>query len=219
MIKPLSCKLMLMFLIVLSVQARALPFENADAFSGNDNLAMRDLESGLVWLDFGVNNGESINSVVDNLNGIYSDWRLPTEMEVKVLWAKLIANNATEGLWGLFNIWGANKTPAEHLPYLSWGYFLGDDGFLGAASIQEMADASGGTGGYYGNSIAVADIDNRIIDLKYDASDYYLFDLNGAFEISTLLVKKANFSEPSSPLLFFSVLLVLLMRRKMRISI
>lgn len=219
MVKPLSCKLILMVLVLLSTQVKALPFVNADAFTNNDNLAMRDLESGLVWLDFGVNNGESINSVVDNLSGTYSEWRLPTEAEVKGLWAKLVGNNATVGLWELFNIWGANKTPTEHLPYLSWGYFLGDDGFLGAASILEKADASGSTGGYYGNSIAVANIDSRIIDLKYDGSDYYLFDLDGAFEISTLLVKKANFSEPSSLFLLCLALLITLMRRKMRINV
>lgn len=72
-------KSVFLFLISFSAVAHCVTIEDVDAFQQNDNLALRDVDTGLVWMDFGVNNGESINSVVGNLNRAYSGWRLPTE--------------------------------------------------------------------------------------------------------------------------------------------
>lgn len=201
-------KSILLFLIFFSFFTHAVTIENFDAFQQSDNLAIRDIQTGLVWLDFGVNNGESINSVVNGLNGIYSDWRLPTETEVTDFWGRL----ALVDLAGIFNVWGANKTPAEFSPYLAWGYFIDDYGYLGAAYIKEMPQPlrSLSFNGYYENSVIVLGVEKKIIDVKYDGSNYYLFDLDGAAEISTLLIKKSTVDEPSilglTILCLFSVL-------------
>lgn len=192
-------KTVFLFLISFSLFTHAVTIENFDAFQPSDNLAIRDSQTGLVWLDFGVNNGESINSVVNGLNGIYSDWRLPTEAEVTDFWGRL----ALVDLEGIFDVWGANKTPADRLPYLAWGYFIDNDGYLGAAYIKEMPQPlrSLSFNGFYENSVITLGVEKKIIDLKYDGSNYYPFDLDGAAEISTLLVKKAAVHEPSLPVL------------------
>jgi hypothetical protein len=58
--------------------------------------SFKDTNTGLVWMDFGVNNGISYNEVkgyVENeatLLGVdYSMWRLPTVEEVYSMWANL----------------------------------------------------------------------------------------------------------------------------------
>lgn len=206
-------------LSIASFPSWAMPFANSDAFSSGDNLAILDLESGLTWLDFGVNNGESINSVVQELNGKYSGWRLPSEGEVRHLWAVLIGNNGKEELWNIFNLWGANKTPNDHSPYFSLGYFIGDDGYLGAAYIYEQElKATSRLSGYYPSSIAVSGVDNKFIDVRYDGSNHILFDLNGSFEISTLLVKKVNVTETPSPQVVIFFMAIFLMFRWLKVS-
>ncbi|MBT0587953.1 hypothetical protein [Alteromonas oceanisediminis] len=52
-----------------------------------------DTETGLVWMDYGVNNGMSFNEVMLELNvgGLYEEWRLPTTDEVYRLWESVIA--------------------------------------------------------------------------------------------------------------------------------
>lgn len=199
-------KAVFLFLISFSLFTHAVTIENFDAFQPSDNLAIRDSQTGLVWLDFGVNNGESINSVVHGLSGIYSDWRLPTEAEVTDFWGRL----ALIDLEGIFDVWGANKTPADRLPYLAWGYFIDNDGYLGAAYIKEMPQPlrSLSFSGYYENSVITLGVEKKIIDVKYDGSNYYLFDLDGAAEISTLLVKKMEVKEPSLLLLFIFIVFV-----------
>ena len=195
-------KTVFLLLIFFSTAAHCVTIENVDAFQQNDNLALRDVDTGLVWLDFGVNNGESINSVVNNLSGIYSGWRLPSEAEVISFWGRL----ATSDLTDIFDFWGANKTPVDHLPYLSWGYFLDDDGYLGAAYImEELESLHTISSSSYANKKIVVGIEKKIIDVKYDGSDFYLFNLDGAAEISTLLVKKMEVNE--SKLLWLLLLL------------
>ncbi|WP_331344889.1 hypothetical protein [Cellvibrio sp. UBA7661] len=203
-------KTVFLFLMLCSGEAKCLTIENVDAFHQNDNLAVRDVDTGLVWLDFGVNNGASINSVVDSLNSVYSGWRLPTEAEVISFWDKLSVSDLTN----IFDFWGANKTPADNLPYLSWGYFVDNEGYLGAAYIMEEPSALRGatTMSFSGGKI-VAGIEKKIIDMKYDGSNYYLFDLDGAAEISTLLVKKIEVAEPS--LLYLVLLILIIPLRKL----
>ncbi len=208
MAKPIY-KFVFLFLVFLSTAAHSITVENFDAFQKSDNLAMRDVETGLVWLDFGVNNGESINSVVSNLNGIYAGWRLPTESEVVSFWERL----AIADLTGIFDLCGANKTPSDNLPYLAWGYFVDEEGYLGAAYIKEEPNPLRQTLNV--NSTAnriIAGIEKKIIDVKYDGSDYYLFNLDGAAEISTLLVKKTEVNEPSLLMLVFLIAFVFIRR-------
>ena len=208
----LPYKAIFLFLIFFSEFANSITIENMDAFHENDKLALRDVDTGLIWLDFGVNNGESINSVVNNLTSTYSGWRLPTEAEVVGFWERLAVSDLT----GIFDFWGANKTPSDHLPYLAWGYFVDDEGYLGAAYIMEELESSRKIEDSYTNKKIITGIEKKIIDVKYDGSDYYLFNLDGAAEISTLLVKKTVVSEP--PLLFLLLLTMFLFARN-RVSI
>jgi hypothetical protein len=214
MSKPLIYLSLLLHLLV-GREAYALNIVDFDAFSQGDKQAMLDRDTGLVWMDFGVNNGKSINTVMDELDGEYNGWRLPTELEVINLWNKLINKNATQDLLNTFDIWGANKTPSDNLPYLSWGYFLDAEGYLGAGSIIEKSrDASNlylGQG-YYRNSYAEASLLKKVVDRKYDGSDYYPFDIEGTEEVSTLLVRKFVVSEPSIFSLFCICFFALLVR-------
>jgi hypothetical protein len=208
-------KFIFLFLIFLPGIAHSIVIENFDAFQKNDNLAMRDVETGLVWLDFGVNNGESINSVFSNLKGIYADWRLPTESEVISFWERLAVSDLT----GIFDLCGANKTPSDNLPYLAWGYFVDEEGYLGAAYIKEEPDPLRQISNItYTSNRIIAGVEKKVIDVKYDGSDYYLFSLDGAAEISTLLVKKAEVSEPPLYFLLLISLLILSSSRGLGLS-
>ena len=46
-----------------------------------------DQDTGLEWIDFGITNNQSFDSVVANLGSTYSTWRLPTYNEVLVMWS------------------------------------------------------------------------------------------------------------------------------------
>lgn len=53
--------------------------------------SFKDTDTGLVWMDFGVNNGQSFNYVSGQLGsgGEYEGWRLPTASEVYEVWANV----------------------------------------------------------------------------------------------------------------------------------
>lgn len=84
MIKKLASALSLAS-ILLSASAQALPIVQADAFAAGDNKAALQTSTGLVWMDFGINNHLRNIEVVDRLATDYAGWRLPTESEAKGL--------------------------------------------------------------------------------------------------------------------------------------
>jgi hypothetical protein len=207
-------------LLVLSSGVFAFPFTETDAFSNGDGLAIHDQEQNLIWLDFGVNNGKSINSVISELESTYKDWRLPTEDEVYSLWAKIVEENEDGQFWSVFDTWGANKRPSDQLPFLSWGYFIDNDGYLGAGIIAEknlgqyeLSLAQG----YYSNSYVEAYVQKKVVDRKYDGSNYYPFITEGAAEISTLLVRKSTVAEPSLLGLFLIAFVVFFVYLRLKI--
>jgi hypothetical protein len=67
--------------LLLSATSQALPIVQADAFVAGDNKAALQTSTGLVWMDFGVNNHLLNIQVVDLLATDYAGWRLPTESE------------------------------------------------------------------------------------------------------------------------------------------
>jgi hypothetical protein len=69
--------------------ANALPIIDYDAFTEGDNKAVLELNSGLIWMDFGVNHMLTFEQVENKLGLEYSNWRLPTEQEVIHLWTNL----------------------------------------------------------------------------------------------------------------------------------
>ena len=197
--------------------ANALPIVDADAFSSGDHLAAYDPSTGITWMDFGVNNGASFNSVIDALNTIYEGWRLPTETEVKDLWGKLSVD-ISESNYEIFSLFGANKVPSkDHLPYLGYGNFIDDNGFIAHASFLESGTIlnSFGSEKFYSNGTITGGVYTDSA-LKYDHTNP-TFNYGGTFEISTLLVRNTNVSvsEPSSLILLVMGLMSLgLVRRK-----
>jgi hypothetical protein len=209
-------------LTVLSLAAtnvHALPIENADAFADGDQLAAYDPSTGITWMDFGVNNGRSFNSVIDALGSVYEGWRLPTETEVRDLWSKLSAN-ISDSNYEIFSLFGANKVPSkDFLPYLCYGSFIDENGFIAHGSFVESGRTRNpfGSEKYFSDGIVKGDVYSDT-STKYDHSDPF-FDQSGTFEISTLLVRNTNVSvsEPSSLiLLIMGVLSLGIFRRKLR---
>lgn len=77
--------------VLYSVNAHALPIENADAFVVGDGKAVYEKSSGLTWLDFGINTDMTLYWVKNQLDSEpYAGWRLPTEAEVLHLFKALL---------------------------------------------------------------------------------------------------------------------------------
>ena len=73
---------------------------NASIINYDDVIAntYKDTETELVWMDFGVNNGQSYNSVVSQLGAgmAYDGWRLPTLQEVYTMMSNLANLSSVE---------------------------------------------------------------------------------------------------------------------------
>jgi len=174
----------LIFCCLYSVKALASPMIQYDAFSHGDSLAMLDKNSGLVWMDFGVNNGQSFNVIFDKLDGLYQEWRLPTQTEVDALWELLALSVKEDNPLAIFSIWGANAGGwGVDFPLAATGYFLDNDGYLSSAYLVEGDDASVATG-----------VSKKIIDAKFGEVSHYLYEAGGTSELSVLLVKRVKVS-------------------------
>lgn len=211
--------------IALSSIADALPIQQADAFTTGDNNAALETSTGLVWLDFGITNNQTITSTLDQLDSTYAGWRLPTQSEVIHLWNGLFA--ALPG-WFSFGTFGYVQNPdleaefnaiydifnvnglGEHSetvndettvwPILgSQGLFMLDNGEMGGAMMYRPTIAA--TPSYTA--------------MFYDASGLNASEWKHEFT-STLLVKGAPINqvpEPTSLLLLISGLLALSSRK------
>ena len=82
----------LVLLCFLSINSYALPIFQADAFITGDNKATLEVDTGLIWMDFGVNNDRSYAEVVNSLSTDYLGWRLPSVQEVNHLWTGLFSS-------------------------------------------------------------------------------------------------------------------------------
>lgn len=78
--------------ILLSATTQALPIVQADAFEAGDNKAALETDTGLVWMDFGVNSHLSYDHVRYLLPTEFAGWRLPTAAEVDHLWTSLFGD-------------------------------------------------------------------------------------------------------------------------------
>ena len=72
-----------LFMMVSATANAALISDNSFVQAG-----FKDTSTGLVWMDFGINNGQSYNYVSSQLasGGEYSGWRLPSADEVYLMW-------------------------------------------------------------------------------------------------------------------------------------
>lgn len=212
MFKTLINTLLLSSTILLSSAASALPIQQADAFVAGDNKAALETSTGLVWLDFGITNNQTVTSVLEQLDSTYAGWRLPTQTEVINLWSSLFGHlpgwfsagtfgyvsgpdlgDDFSAIYDIFNVNGVGEyTLTEDDITTSWpivgaqGLFMLDNGAIGAAMMYSPISGSmpGYTAFFYEN------IGPAPLEWKHEFT-------------STFLVKKQSVPEPSSLLLFF----------------
>lgn len=207
--------------ITLSSIANALPIQQADAFTTGDNKAALETSTGLVWLDFGITNDQTMSDVSAQLASSYAGWRLPTQSEVIHLWASLFGslpgwlsfgtfgyvNNSDlasefDAIYDIFNVNGLGEAIvieneiSTSTPILgSQGLFLLDNGNVGGAMMYRPTTnpAPGYTAFFYDSG------DSTPLGWKHEFT-------------STLLVKdqpETQVPEPSTLLLLLGSLLVL----------
>lgn len=79
--------------------------------------SFQDTDTGLIWMDFGVNNNQSYNFVASQLGagGLYEGWRLPTIAEVYAMWASVadfdnvIADLEYPNYYGVGQLYGSDS--------------------------------------------------------------------------------------------------------------
>lgn len=190
--------------LMATASSQALPIVQADAFTAGDNKAALETTTGLVWMDFGVNQHYSYTQVASTLNTGYLGWRLPTESEVINLWVGLFAampgwtnysglgvlsNSSLDSEFeSIFAILGSgldatfintNHQTGESETWKArsgFGVFKFDSGNYGIVSMSSPYDDTHPNEAIYLNLSSV------------DASEWY----------GTMLVKNTNVPEPSS---------------------
>lgn len=173
--------------LLLSVNTFALSIVQADAFTAGHNKAALETSTGLVWMDFGINNNETYAEVTSKLSSDYLGWRLPTEAEVKHLWNGLFGHipgwqsdtgmgfgqtGLDAGFDSIFSILGSSGD-VTNAPYnengevletwttrAAFGLFAYDSGNYGMIFMEQPYDTI-----HYDSSL--------IIELVDDASDWY----------------------------------------------
>jgi hypothetical protein len=205
---------------MVAASSQALPIVQADAFTAGDNKAALETNTGLIWMDFGVNSNESYAQVNSKLNTDYLGWRLPTANEVIHLWSGLFGAmpgwfsfpgigfvgsvNADSEFENIFAILGSGQdatyitTNHQTGETETWkarsgfGVFKFDSGNYGMASMASPYDS-------------IHESEAMYLELHgVDASEWY----------GTMLVKNAHVPEPSSLLIFGLGLLGLCFTRR-----
>lgn len=212
----------------------------ANAVLINDNsfaqAGFKDTSTGLVWMDFGINNGQSYNHVSSQLGagGDYSGWRLPSAEEVYMLWDHVANLDEVEADFESPDYYGAGQLYA-------WDYNSrvvgGDDsvwdnifnimGFNSASGTDymERRSAIGFFMGHHGlASVKFHDAIDKVgfpafthkdeVALRDDGA-YSDFFLGLAHEnYSTMLVRTATVPEPGAFVAFATAIVAFSWRRR-----
>jgi hypothetical protein len=80
------------FIFKIFVEVQLSPPPDVSFLIEGDNKAALEIDTGLIWMDFGVNTGSTYSEVVNSLSTDYVGWRLPTLEEVDNLWMGLFGN-------------------------------------------------------------------------------------------------------------------------------
>ena len=200
---------------------------NAGLISDTDNDSFIDDTTGLEWMDFGINNGQSFNYVSSQLTagGVYYGWRLATEEEVYTLTVNAFLGLGAElesigddeiyaadyqhkNVWGdVFSVMGYNSTwtpDGEVMANISRGLFADSHNTLQVASFNDILNP----------------VDAYFDDIIYsnNAQKSYLEKYRltaGDAIVSTFLVKKTSIPEPST-LAIFALGIIGLASRKLK---
>ena len=219
--------------IITVVTLLSSSFASAGLFTDTNNNSFIDTTTGLEWIDFGVNNGQSYNYVASELGsgGEYDGWNLATKDQVYTMWANaFLGLNATTELQNAFGIGqlyvadGAREAGSVLSPLID---IMGENKIGSTGSKNEYSDSLGwfqGTNGLsYVRTIARTD-NHPYIGSYTDYNDYTKLYDNGNYSpyysdykssnMSTLLVKTQAVPSPSTFLILGLGLLGLVLRRK-----
>lgn len=178
-----------------------------------------DTETGLAWMDFGINNGKSFNYVSSRLGSSneFFGWRLPTSTEVYVLWSNLANLENVDADFENLNQYGEGQFLARdnNSRVIGGDDTVWDDAFnaigYNTFSSTDFVERTNGIGFFMGDNglASVSFSDARDInggwftfhdELKIrDDGAYSDFFLNLAHEnYSTMLVREVKVSEPAT---------------------
>lgn len=212
---------------------------NAGVIVDTDNDSFIDTSTGIEWLDFGVNNGQSFNDVVSQLGtgGRYAGWVLPTLNQVHTMWSN-VAN--------LNNVTALSESPNHYGEGQFRAFDLNSNTFNGDDSVWDLTfDVIG----YNGKSINDSRIHTYskalfegtdglsivnmwdITDLKFDNvtyadgiefidnANYNQYESTTFTNYSTLLIKATEVPEPPAFALFATAFSIFVMRkRKLKVN-
>lgn len=175
-----------------------------------------DENTGLEWMDFGINNKFTYNYVASQLGtgGVYEGWRLPTESEVLELWVNTFTNL---GLLYVLpdgpdnDVWYVEDAMGQEIlwPFVD---IMGGHNDLYESGTNLL---NGGSAGWFQGTNGLANVEfsthkNGMGYAYYDNFYRYNNAVTEGIEHSTLLVLPA----PSALSIFLFGLISLGMRRK-----
>ena len=169
-----------------------------------DNDSFIDTSTNLEWMDFGINNNYSYNSVVSELGsgGIYSEWRLASKDEVYNMWALAFlnvgANFEDKDYYGIEQFRAQDGKNTFGSVFTGITQIMGYNGIHGAGEINEHVAAvglfQGSNGISYVNNWTYSDehgISNRDdVSALVDHGNLERWRTDNSVYWSTMLVKK-----------------------------
>lgn len=222
MLKKLACTLGLATFL-LSATSQALPIVEADAFSTGDNKAVLETSTGLVWMDFGVNQHQTYSEIGASLHTTYKGWRFATISEIDHLWTSLFEDLPE---WNRFSQDFGIMGTTEHDDYFN--SITEVFGVSTYAGVSEITDSFGNVLESWLNKVIFAPFGDggNVTGLIRLAIPYDDFHRNEAIYFTTIgydisygsgamLVKDTGVSvpEPTSPMLLMLGVLALVARR------
>ena len=213
---------------------------NAELIKDNSfaEAGFKDTATGLVWMEFGINNGQSYNSVTSQLTpgGDYFGWRLPSADEVYLMWQNVASLDKVEADYESADEYGTGQLYA-------WDYNSrvvgGDDSVwdntfavMGVNAVSGTAFMERATAiGFFMGKNGLASVKfNDVVDKAgfpvFTYKDELALRDNGAYSdfflglahesYSTLLVRTASVSEPGTLVAFAAAMIAIGWRRTHR---
>jgi hypothetical protein len=209
--KALSLYVSTIIWVVTSVFSIA----TAGIIENTDNDSFIDNATGLEWMDFGINNGQSFDYVSSQLasGGIYKGWQLATESQVYEMWA-----NAFLGLDSSFenqNFFGVGQLKVVDGKKADGSIFSPIFAAMGFNTIIDpyLADTKASKGLFEGqNGLSFVESRERVgmynnwldddISQIIENNNNEMFRESGDIQYSTMLVKVLQVTEPSTFIIF-----------------